>query len=60
MKQPIDVIVENSAVRWRHIATGAFFSIVWASPLEVLAVNMDSTWHGRAVEFVSEFEAIVR
>ena len=53
----IEQIVKHSTNLWLYIANGDTYTVVWASPMEVIAVSDNGAWLGRAKQFVMEFEA---
>ena len=54
----IEHIVNHQPMTWRHIPTGETHRVVWASPREVVSISESCAWLGRAVQFITEFEAI--
>lgn len=50
----IERIVKHSPNLWRYM-NGDTYTVVWASPMEVVAVSDNGVWLGRASQFVEEF-----
>jgi hypothetical protein len=54
----IDVIVNHAPLPWSYSQTGETYFVVWAAPMEVIAIAMTGAWLGRATKFVEEFEPL--
>lgn len=50
----IERIVHHSPNLWLYM-NGDTYTVVWASPMEVVAVSDNGAWLGRATQFVQEF-----
>jgi hypothetical protein len=51
----IDRIVHHAPNLWVNPAGGDAYTVVWASPREVVAISDNGAWLGSAAQFVQEF-----